>query len=146
MPGDWKNGNGHFDTNAGGVVGNFKVSKFSQLFRQNSHPLLRAMIMNSDEVQFILAEAAVRGLISGGADAYYRNGITLSMQRWGVPDADITTYLTQTSIALPDDNAGKLVKIADQKWLALFLVSAEAYLDIRRTMLPDIFNNGNLFD
>lgn len=144
MPGDWKNGNGHFDTEAGGVVGNFKVSKFSQLFRQNSHPLLKAMIMNSDEVQFILAEAAARGLITGDADAYYRKGITFSMQRWGISDTAVATYLAQPSIALPADNTGKLVKIADQKWLALFLVSAEAYLDIRRTGWPDIFKNGNL--
>lgn len=61
-----------------------------------------------------------------------------------VSDADITTYLTQPSIALPVDEAGKLAKIADQKWLALFLVSTEAYLDIRRTQLPYIFKNGNL--
>lgn len=66
------------------------------------------------------------------------------MQRWGVSDADITAYLAQTSIALPGDNPGKLAKIADQKWLALFLVSAETYLDIRRTQLPYIFKNGNL--
>ncbi len=144
MPGDWKNGNGHYDTEAGGVVGNFKVSKFSQLFRQNNHPLLKAMIMNSDEVQFILAEAAVKGLVSGDADAYYRKGISYSMQRWGIPDAAIATYLAQPVIALPADNAGKLAKIADQKWLALFLVSAETYLDIRRTKLPDIFRNGYL--
>ncbi len=144
MPGDWKNGNGHFDTEAGGVVGNFKVSRFSQLFRQNSHPLLKAMIMNSDEVQFILAEAAAQGLITGDADAYYRKGITYSMQRWGISDDDIATYLAQPGIALPADNTRKLIKIADQKWLALFLVSAETYLDIRRTGLPDIFKNGNL--
>lgn len=144
MPGDWKNGNGHFDTDAGGIVGNFKVSKFSKLLRQNSHPLLKAMIMNSDEVQFILAEAAAKGSINGDADTWYRKGITLSMQRWGVSDADIATYLAQAKITLPADNAGKLIKIADQKWLALFLVSAEAYLDIRRTGLPDIFKNGNL--
>ena len=60
MPGDWKNGNAHWNTAAGGAYGNFKVSKFSQLFRQNSHPLLKAMIMNSDELQFILAEAAAK--------------------------------------------------------------------------------------
>lgn len=144
MPGDWKNGNGHYNTAAGGVVGNFKVSKFSQLLRQNSSPLLKAMIMNSDEVQFILAEAAVKGLIAGNADTYYRNGITFSLQRWGVSAADIADYLAQTSIALPADNAGKLAKIADQKWLALFLVSTETYLDIRRTRLPDIFKNGYL--
>jgi hypothetical protein len=144
MPGDWKNGNGHYDTEAGGVVGNFKVSRFSQLFRQNSHPLLKAMIMNGDEVQFILAEAAAKGLITGDADAWYRRGITLSMQRWGIPDANIATYLAQPGIALPADLAGNLVKIADQKWVALFLVSAETYLDIRRTGLPNIFQNGNL--
>ena len=27
MFGDFKNGNGHYDTDAGGVVGNFKVSR-----------------------------------------------------------------------------------------------------------------------
>jgi hypothetical protein len=144
MPGDWKNGNGHYDTEAGGVVGNFKVSKFSQLFRQNAHPLLRAMIMNADEVQFIIAEAATRGLVSADADQYYRKGITLSMKRWGVSDDDIADYLAQTEIALPADQAGKLEKIAEQKWLGLFLVAVESYLDLRRTGLPNITHNGNL--
>ena len=144
MPGDWKNGNGHYNTADGGVVGNFKVSKFSQLFRQNKHDLLKAMIMNSDEVQFILAEAAAKGMISGDPDTYYRNGITFSMQRWGISDADIATYLAQPSIALPANVDGKLAKIADQKWLGLFLNSIEAYLDLRRTKLPNIFDNGNL--
>jgi hypothetical protein len=144
MPGDWKNGNGHYDTEAGGVVGNFKVSKFSKLFRENNHPLLRAMILNSDEVQFIIAEAAVKGLVTADANEYYRKGITLSMQRWGIADDDITTYLAQSSIDLPADDAGKLEKIAEQKWLGLFLNAVEAYLDLRRTGLPDITNNGNL--
>jgi len=144
MLSDWKNGNGHYNTAAGGVVGNFKVSKFSQLFRQNKHALLKAQIINSDEVQFILAEAAAKGLISGSADTYYRKGITNSMLRWGVKQADITTYLAQPSITLPSDKDGQLAKIADQKWLALFLVSSEAYLDLRRTALPNIFNNGRL--
>jgi hypothetical protein len=144
MFGDYKNGNGHYNTAAGGTYGNFKVSKFSKLFRQNSHPLLKAMIMNSDEIQFILAEAAAKGMITGGADTYYRNGIRFSMKRWGIADADIDTYLAQPKITLPADPAGQLAKIADQKWLGLFFVSAEAYLDLRRTKLPDIFNNGLL--
>ena len=83
-------------------------------------------------------------MIPGNADTYYRTGITYSMQRWGISGDDIATYLAQESIALPEDKAGKLAKIADQKWLALFLVSAETYLDIRRTGLPDIFKNGYL--
>jgi hypothetical protein len=144
MPGDFKYGNGHYDTADGGTTGNYKVSKFSTLFRQNSHDLLKAMIMNSDEVQFILAEAAVKGYISGSADTYYRNGITLAMKRWGVSDSKISTYLAQSGVSLPSTTSGKLEKIAVQKWLGLFLNATEAYLDIRRTQLPYIFNNGNL--
>ena len=144
MYGDFLNGNGHYDVTNGGIFGNFKVSRFSQLFRQNSHDLLKATIMNSDEVQFILAEAAVKGYVSGNADTYYREGVSLSMDRWGVAASDITTYLAQSAITLPGNDAGNLVKIADQKWLALFTVAAETYLDIRRTQLPNIFNNGLL--
>ncbi len=144
MLADRKNGNGHYDVAAGGSVGNFKVSKFSKLFRENKHALLKAMIMNSDEIQFILAEAAAKGLISGSADAYYRKGITNSMLRWGVSQDAITKYLAQPVVALPADKAGQLAKIADQKWISLFLVSSEAYLDLRRTKLPDIFGNGRL--
>ena len=144
MYGDFLNGNGHYDVTNGGIFGNFKVSRFSQLFRQNAHPLLKATIMNSDEVQFILAEAAVKGYVNGNADTYYREGISLSMDRWGISGSHITTYLAQPAITLPGNDDGKLVKIADQKWLALFTVAAETYLDIRRTQLPNIFNNGLL--
>jgi len=144
MPGDFKNGNGHYNTAAGGTYGNFKVSMYSKLFQQNSHALLRAQILNKSEVQFNLAESVVRGWMTGNADTYYKAGITASMKRWGVKDADIATYLAQPSVALPADNAGKLAKIAEQKWISSFSVASEAYLDLRRTKLPNIFNNGNL--
>jgi hypothetical protein len=144
MPGDWKNGNGHYDVSAGGTYGNFKVSKYSALFTKNSHALLRAQIMNKDEIQFDLAEASVKGLFTGTADTYYRAGIRFSMKRWGVSDAEITAYLAQPAIALPSDTPGKLAKIAEQKWIALFSVATESYLELRRTKLPNIFNNGNL--
>ncbi len=144
MYGDYQYGNGNYDNTNAGIYGNFKVSRFSQLFRQNADPLLKATIMNSDEVQFILAEAAVKGYVSGNADTYYREGISLSMDRWGIDGNNISTYLAQSVITLPGNIDGNLVKIADQKWLALFTVAAEAYLDIRRTQLPNIFSNGLL--
>lgn len=144
MNGDFKNGNGHWNTADGGTYGNFKVSMYSKLFQENAHPLLRAQIMNKDEVQFSLAEAAVKGYISGNADTYYRTGIRFSMARWGVSEEEITAYLAQPAVALPGDVAGKLAKIAKQKWIALFSVATEAYLDLRRTKLPNIFKNGFL--
>jgi hypothetical protein len=66
------------------------------------------------------------------------------MERWGVSESEITDYLAQTVIELPADNAGKLAKIAEQKWIALFSNATETYLDLRRTKMPDIFDNGNL--
>ena len=145
MPGDWKNGNGHWNTSLGGTYGNFKVSKYSKLFQQNSHALLRAQVMNKDEILFDLAEAAVKGWVSAGnADTYYKAAIKANMKRWGVSDAAIATYSAQASVALPADNAGKLAKIAEQKWVSLFSVASEAYLDLRRTQLPNIFKNGLL--
>ncbi len=145
MPGDWKNGNGHWNTSLGGTFGNFKVSKYSKLFQQNSHALLRAQVMNKDEILFDLAEAAVKGWVSSGsADTYYKAAIKANMKRWGVSDAAIATYTAQASVALPADNAGKLAKIAEQKWVSLFSVASEAYLDLRRTQLPNIFKNGLL--
>ena len=100
--------------------------------------------MDKEEIQFTLAEAAVKNFITGDADAYYRTGITYSMQRWGVSQTDIDAYLAQPAIALPADNPGKLAMIATQKWIGLFTNATEAYLELRRTQLPDIFNNGNL--
>ena len=144
MNGDFKNGNGHYNTAAGGTYGNFKVSKYSKLFQENAHDLIKAQIMNKDEIQFILAEATVKGYITGNADTYYRTGIRYSMERWGVSESEITDYLAQSVIELPADNAGKLAKIAEQKWVALFSVAVESYLDLRRTKLPEIFDNGNL--
>lgn len=144
MNGDFKNGNGHYNTSAGGAYGNFKVSKYSKLFQENAHPLLQAQIMDKEEIQFILAEAAAKGYITGSADTYYRTGIRYSMERWGVSQAEMDVYLAQASIALPADDAGKLSMIATQKWIALFSNATETYLELRRTKMPDIFNNGNL--
>jgi hypothetical protein len=144
MNGDFKNGNGHYNTAAGGTYGNFKVSKYSKVFKENAHDLLKAQIMNKDELQFILAEATVKGYITGNPDTYYRTGIRYSMERWGLNETAITDYLAQPVIALPGDNAGNLAKIAEQKWIALWSVAVESYLDLRRTQLPDIFQNGNL--
>lgn len=144
MGGDFKNGNGHYNTSDGGTYGNFKVSKYSKLFQENTHALLKAQIMNKDEVEFMLAEAAVKGYIVGSADTYYRTGIRYSLERWGISESDITDYLAQPAIALPGDNAGDLAKIGEQKWIALFSVAVESYLDLRRTKLPDIFGNGFL--
>ncbi len=137
------NGSWDFPT----TIFNYKISKFSKLINEKAHPLLKACIIQSDEVQFLLAEAAVKGYIpAAGAEAYYKSGVTLATSRWGVTIPG--TYFNNNSAKFPatGTEAQKLAKIALQKWLGHFLMGIEAYADHRRTRLPAWETNGELIN
>ena len=100
---------------------------------------LTGMMMNYAEVQFILAEAAVKGWISGSAETYYNNGalnsITLWLPTYAVP---ITTFLVAADIqwlpTLTFDQ--KMERIHLQKYYALFLTDMQQWFEYRRTGHP----------
>ena len=107
----------------------------------------RAILMNYSELQFILAEAREKGMISSGsADTYYANGVTANFAYWKsiVPlqyniNVDMPAgYLTQTAVAYAGTQTEKLSKIALQKWISLYFNGLEAWFDWRRTGMPDI--------
>lgn len=107
----------------------------------------RALLMTYAELQFLLAEARQKGLISiGDAEAYYNNGITANFNYWKsiVPTAyniDVTMpagYLSQANVAYTGSDDDKLAKIALQKWIALYFNGLEAWFDWRRTNMPAI--------
>ena len=107
----------------------------------------RAILMNYTELQFILAEAREKGIITtGNANTYYANGINANFDYWrtSVPasyNLNITMptgYLTQTAVAYTGTQADKLGKIALQKWIALYFNGLEAWFDWRRTGMPAI--------
>lgn len=105
-----------------------------------------ANFMQYSELQFALAEAAQRGLISGSASAYYEEGIRASFEYLGLTvDA---AYLGDPRVAL--DGTADLERIMTQKWIALFLVGHEAWFNVRRTGFPALpipadNLNGNIF-
>ena len=128
------------------------------------------MLLDASEVNFILAEAALRGWnVSKTAGEYYEDGIRRSMERWGVTAAEITTYLADnTSKPLqnyidPADsrnnytsrmditikwedgvgigNEEKLERIMMQKWIACFNNANEIWSDHRRTGYPKLHFN-----
>ena len=123
---------------------NYKVSIFSKLLNENANPLLRASVMEASEVQFLLAEAAVKGYIPGNAETYYQKGVELSLNRWG--EALPGSYFNNAKAKFPATGTvtQKLSKIALQKWISLFMMSAESYADFRRTRLPVIDKNAYL--
>ncbi|HEU4470954.1 MAG TPA: SusD/RagB family nutrient-binding outer membrane lipoprotein [Flavisolibacter sp.] len=112
---------------------------------------LTGMIMNFAELRFILAEAAVKGWISGSAETYYNDGalasIRLWLPSWPVP---ITTFLTAADIEW-EANASledKMERIHLQKYYALFLTDLQQWFEYRRTghpvlpQGPGLRNNG----
>ncbi|MEN8248381.1 MAG: SusD/RagB family nutrient-binding outer membrane lipoprotein [Bacteroidota bacterium] len=107
--------------------------------------------MDYAEVQFILAEAAFKGLITGGETAakeYYNSAVTASLQKWSeygqysqlpvsITQEDIDTFLASDLAAWDLTAAHKKEElIANQKHLALFWVGMEAYHEYRRTGYP----------
>lgn len=81
------------------------------------------IIMEYAEVEFLLAE-------NNGWDATnYKNGIRASMERWGVTNDKINTYLAD--VAGPSKE-----NVLTQKYIALYMQPAEAWAEYRRTGFP----------
>lgn len=93
-----------------------------------------ASFMTYAELQFCLAEAAQRGLISGNASTFYATAIQASFDFYKTPLPN--NYLTQTEVVL--DGSADLERILNQKWLASFMNGYEAWFDIRRTGYPNL--------
>lgn len=107
--------------------------------------------MDFAEVQFILAEAALKGYISGGESAaktYYETAVKASVEKWAefgsfseipvtVTNDDITNLLA-SDLASWDKFLNKEELIGNQKYLALFWVGMEAYHEYRRTEYPKL--------
>lgn len=109
------------------------VSLLGAIFRDEPNGI-DAQIMLYAELQFALAEAVSRGLISGSAQTYYENGINATFDYYNTTmPAD---YLSQVEVAL--DGTNDLTKILTQKWLSLINNGHEAWFNIRRTDLPKL--------
>lgn len=107
------------------------VSRLNQAFFYDSPNSVEAPLMKYSELQFILAEAAQRGLITGDAETFYNAGVKASLEYWNTGQ-DVAAYLAQDGVAYD----GTLATIMTQKWLASFLVGMEGWFDFRRTGLP----------
>ncbi len=87
------------------------------------------------QTQFILAEAVERGFIGGDAASYYNEGITASMNFWGIGDAGaIDAYLAQDNVAYSSVKGASSWKeaIGKQKWIALYMQGIQGWTEWRR--------------
>lgn len=92
------------------------------------------IIMDYANVQFFLAEAYERGLLSGDAAAAYEAGVRASMDFWGADSAEIDSYIA----AHPYDAGSWKESIGIQKWAALYSNGYEAWSEWRRLDVPSL--------
>jgi len=114
-------------------------SRIGSLFYENAITaaglsVAKGVIMNYAELQFILAEATEKGLITGNAEAYYLEGVKASFSFYNTDPG--ASYYTQPNVAYTGTKTEKLTKIGEQKWSALFYNGLESWFDWRRTNIP----------
>lgn len=105
---------------------------------------LAGMIMNYAELQFILAEAALKGWIGGSAETFYnrgvQNSITLWLPTWNKPIDDFLSNPNGNDIHLSAATTfdEKMEFIHLQKYYALFLNDLQQWFEYRRTGHPNL--------
>jgi len=82
------------------------------------------VLMSFAEVSFLECEA------NNWAQADYETAVTASMEQWGVPSADITTFVG----SLP---AASMANVMNQKYVALYMDGHTAWTEYRRTGYPN---------
>ncbi|MCF0073689.1 SusD/RagB family nutrient-binding outer membrane lipoprotein [Dyadobacter sp. CY261] len=107
------------------------VSFLNSIYKAAKGPLLRARLISAAEVNFILAEAALKGWSAGVAKDRYEAGVKASMETWTVGDK-YAAYIATPGVAF--DNS--LKQIIEQKWIASWTAATESWFDFRRTGLP----------
>ncbi len=96
----------------------------------------KGVIMTYAELQFLLAEAAEKGLIGGSAEDFYKNGVNASFNFYNL--AIPADYFTSPLTAYTGTTEQKLEKTGTQKWVALYFQGMEAWFDWRRTRFPKL--------
>ena len=87
-------------------------------------------MMTVSEVKFIEAEARLSTGDKGGAYTAFISGVRADMEKIGIPETEITTYINTIETEIGSDNLG-LSHIMVQKYIANML-NAETWVDMRR--------------
>lgn len=113
-----------------------ELSEIGPLYRP---AVVQAPVMYYSEVCFALAEAKLfLGLGETSADVWYESGIRADMENDGIEEESITAFLDNPAVSLAGTNEEKLEQIINQKHIALFPNSFEAWAEWRRTGYPKI--------
>ncbi|AUC86364.1 SusD/RagB family nutrient-binding outer membrane lipoprotein [Polaribacter sp. ALD11] len=111
-------------------------SLVGKIFREDTSSL-DANFMTAWETQFLLAEAAQKGLINTNPETLYNNGVMQAFEYWNTNLP--TTYLTGNA-SLNAVGKTPLEQIITQKWIANTINGYESWIEYRRTGFPVLKN------
>jgi hypothetical protein len=101
------------------------------------------VVISNAEMNFLMAEAIVRGWASGDAASYYQGGISASMRNMAIygdaaaiSTAKINAYLATHTFPASFD--AQMEQIHSQMWVSLFPDEVEVYSNWRRTGYPKL--------
>ncbi|WP_461532270.1 SusD/RagB family nutrient-binding outer membrane lipoprotein [Sinomicrobium sp.] len=134
----------YFDDNldggiyVGGVYGDSNTfANFSHMGEDFVNPEHPAILLDYAEVEFLLAEAAERGIGSvTGAANHYNEAITASITFWGGTTDDANDYIAQTDVAY--SSADWKEKIGLQFWIAMYDNPTEGWSVWRKYDAPTL--------
>lgn len=135
-----------------GVLNGLNEQAYSQVdWSMLSNPMpvlysksLSQYLMCASEVWFLRAEAALFNLGPGDPDQFYKQGIRLNLELWGVDLQIINNFLDQEAeTTLNGNQENKFRQIGTQTWIAFIPNFTEAWINIRRTGYPVIARRTN---
>ncbi len=133
---------------SGYPIGTNPVGKSALLTSLMTEPLL-GNILNYSEIQFVLAEAAVKGWIgTKTAKQYYEEGTKNAIEMWSLEMPK--DYLNGQHIVWNESasQSRKMQLIHQQKYYSLFFTDMQSWFEFRRTGYPELpilsghLNNG----
>ncbi|WP_198175230.1 SusD/RagB family nutrient-binding outer membrane lipoprotein [Spirosoma telluris] len=135
------------------TIPNTKPSDFVTYSEPNQNTILKLnapmLVLTNAEVNFYLAEAALRGWYTAkSAATLYDLGLKAAMRQWAlfgadgvISQANIDTYATANALVTTGTQAQQLEQIYTQFWVSVFPNSQEVFLNWRRTGYPALVPN-----
>jgi hypothetical protein len=107
------------------------------------------LIFTTQEVNFLLAEAALRGWYSGTPAELYEEGIRAGMRQWqiavgaagAISSQDVDDYVDAHPLVTTGDMDSQLEQIYTQFWMGAFPDATEVYNVYRRLGYPALTPN-----
>ena len=97
-------------------------------------PIFPTIVMTTADSHFMIAEAIVKGLVSGDANTYYQLGLQKAMALWNT--ATSSDFLASEMGSLNGSSEQNLERIATQRWIANYTNGYEAWAIVRDTGYP----------